>query len=143
MKDSLSGFSGETNFPPQNREKTRKASCSFNPEDVFEALENYRLREKAEEFFRDEKQCVDGRGARLWHPDAPRDRMFAQFVALGYRCFVMKKIRAVKALLEKEGERKAKERRKLEKGLLNWLKQRSLAQIFDWFDGLEETTVDT
>ena len=55
----------------------------------------------------------------------------------------MKKIRAVKALLEKEGERKAKERRKLEKGLLNWLKQRSLAQLFDGFDCLEETKVDT
>ena len=27
--------------------------------------------------------------------------------------------------------------------LLNWLKQRSLAQIFDWFDCLEETTVKT
>lgn len=36
-----------------------------------------------------------------------------------------------------------RERRKLEKGLLNWLKQRSLAQLLDWFDCLEETTVDT
>lgn len=36
-----------------------------------------------------------------------------------------------------------RERRKLEKGLLNWLKQRSLAQLFDGFDCLEETKVDT
>ena len=113
------------------------------PLDVFEALENYRPRKRIEEFFRDEKQCVDGRRARIWHPDALRGRMFAQFVALGYRCFVIKKIRAVKTLLEKEGERKTKERRKLEKGLLNWVKQRSLAQIFDWSDCLEETTVNT
>ena len=26
---------------------------------------------------------------------------------------------------------------------MNWVKQRSLAQIFDWFDCLEETTVKT
>lgn len=71
------------------------------PLDVFEALENYRPRKRIEEFFRDEKQCVDGRRARIWHPDAFRGRMFAQFVALGYRCFVIKKIRAVKTLLEK------------------------------------------
>lgn len=131
------------NYPPQIRSRSVVPINSFNPEDVFEALENYRLREKTEEFFRDEKQCVDGRRARIWHPDAFRGRMFAQFVALGYRCFVIKKIRAVKTLLEKEDERKTKERRKLEKGLLNWVKQCSLAQIFDWFDGLEETTVDT
>ena len=29
------------------------------------------------------------------------------------------------------------------KKLLNWLNQRSLAQIFDWFDCLKETTVRT
>lgn len=36
-------------------------------------------------------------------------------------------------------ERTAQQERKL----LNWLNQRSLAQIFDWFDGPEETTVRT
>ena len=32
-------------------------------------------------------------------------------------------------------------RLELERKLLNWLKQRSLTQIFDWFNCLEETTV--
>lgn len=39
--------------------------------------------------------------------------------------------------------KKTARRIELEKGLLNWLRQRSLAQIFDWFDCLEETTVKT
>lgn len=38
---------------------------------------------------------------------------------------------------------KTEKRLELERKLLNWLKQRSLAQIFDWFDCLEETTVKT
>lgn len=116
---------------------------SNTPLDTFEALENYRLRERIEELFQDEKGCVDGRRTRLWHPDALRGRMFAQFVALGYRCFIMKRIRAVKAVLGKEEPGKTQDRLKLERSLLNWLKQRSLAQILDWYDCVEETTVKT
>jgi len=116
---------------------------SNTPLEVFEALANYRMRERIEELFQDEKGSVDGRRPRLWYPDALRGRMFVQFVALCYRCFIMKKIRAVKEMLCKDEEQKTKERLKLERGLQNWLKQRSLAQIFDWFDCLEETTVKT
>ena len=65
------------NYPPQIRSRSVVPINSFNPEDVFEALENYRPRKRIEEFFRDEKQCVDGRRARIWHPDALRGRMFA------------------------------------------------------------------
>ena len=46
-------------------------------------------------------------------------------------------------MLGKDDGKKTARRLDLEKGLLNWLKQRSLAQIFDWFDCLEETTVKT
>lgn len=116
---------------------------SNTPLEVFEALENYRMRERIEELFQDEKGCVDGRRPRLWYPDALRGRMFVQFVALCYRCFIMKKIKAVKEMLGKEDGQKTAKRLELEKQLLNWLKQRSLAQIFDWFDCLEETTVKT
>jgi len=113
------------------------------PLGVFEALEDYRMRERIEELFQDEKESVDGRRPRLWYPDALRGRMFVQFVALCYRCFIMKKIRAVKNMLGKEDGQKTKQRLEQEKSLLSWLKQRSLAQIFDWFDCLEETTVKT
>ena len=103
---------------------------------MFEALEDYRLREKIEELFQDEKGSVDGRCPSIWHPDALQGRAFGQFIALCYRCFVVKKIKAVKEILDKDDGRKTARRLELEKGLLNWLRQRSLAQIFDWFDCL-------
>ena len=101
------------------------------------------MRERIEELFQDEKGSVDGRRPRIWYPDALRGRMFVQFIALCYRCFIVKKIKAVKEMLGKDDGKKTAKRLDLEKGLLNWLKQRSLAQIFDWFDCLEETTVKT
>ena len=113
------------------------------PLDVFEALEDYRMRERIEELFQAEKENVDGRCPRIWYQDALRGRMFVQFIALCYRCFIVKKIKAVKELLGKDDGKKTARRLELEKGLLNWLRQRSLAQIFDWFDCLEETTVKT
>ena len=117
--------------------------ASNAPLAVFEALEDYRMRERIEELFQDEKGSVDGRRPRIWYPDALRGRMFVQFIALCYRCFIVKKIKAVKETLGKDDGKKTAKRLELEKGLLNWLKQRSLAQIFDWFDCLEETTVKT
>ncbi len=116
---------------------------SDTPMEVFDALENYRMRERIEELFQDEKGGVDGRRPRLWHPDALRGRMFVQFVSLCYRCFIEKRIRDLKETLGRSDERKTAGRLALEKKLLNWLNQRSLAQIFDWFDCLEETTVKT
>ena len=113
------------------------------PLEVFEALEDYRMRERIEELFQAEKENADGRRPRLWHPDALKGRMFVQFISLCYRCFIMKKIKAMKSALGKEDGQKTEKRLELERKLLNWLKQRSLAQIFDWFDCLEETTVKT
>ena len=111
--------------------------------EVFEALEDYRMRERIEELFQAEKENADGRRPRLWYPDALRGRMFVQFVSLCYRCFIMKRIKAVKATLGVDDGQKTEKRLELERKLLNWLRQRSLAQIFDWFDCLEETTVKT
>lgn len=116
---------------------------SNTPLDVFEALENYRLRERIEELFQDEKNSVDGRRPRLWNSDALRGRMFVQFVALCYRCFIMKKIRLIKETLCSDIENKSQKQINLEKSLKTWLEQRSLAQILDWFDCLETTTVRT
>ena len=116
---------------------------SNTPLGVFEALEYYRMRERIEELFQSEKENVDGRRPRLWYPDALRGRMFVQFVALCYRCFIVKKIKTVKAMLGEDDGKKTARQLELERKLLNWLNQRSLAQIFDWFDCLEETTVKT
>ena len=134
-----------------NEEECKKAREYFGyfvlvrnaPLDVFDALRNYRLREKIEELFQVEKSSVDGRRPRLWSPDALRGRMFVQFIALGYRCFIMKKIRHIKETLCCDSEHKPQKQLDLEKSLKNWLEQRSLAQILDWYDCIETTTVAT
>jgi hypothetical protein len=111
--------------------------------DTFAALENYRLREKIEEVFAVQKGGLDGARPRIWHPDNLRGRQFAQFVSLGYHCFLTKKIKEVRSGLGKEEAGKPQSIIKLEKKLDQWLEQRSLAQILDWFDCVETTTVQT
>ena len=111
--------------------------------DTFSALENYRLREKIEELFAVQKGSLDGARPRTWYPDNLRGRQFVQFVSLGYHCFLTKKIKEVEARLGKNEPGKTKALLKLEKKLEKWLKQRSLAQILDWFDCIETTQVKT
>jgi len=111
--------------------------------DTFEALENYRLREKIEELFADQKGGLDGARPRTWYPDNLRGRQFVQFVALGYHCFLTNKINDLKAGLGKNGTGKTEALIALEKKLGKWLNQRSLSQILDWFDCVETTNVQT
>jgi transposase len=111
--------------------------------DTFTALENYRMREKIEELFAVQKGRLDGARPRTWYPDNLRGRQFAQFISLGYHCFLTKKIKEVQARLSKKDPEKTKALIKLEKKLENWLAQRSLAQILDWFDCIETTRVQT
>lgn len=110
---------------------------------TFTALENYRLREKIEELFGVQKGGLDGARPRTWYPDNLRGRQFAQFVSLGYHCFLTKKIKDVRDRLGKNESEKSKALVKLEKKLDKWLEQRSLAQILDWFDCIETTNVQT
>lgn len=115
---------------------------SNKAQDCFEALEDYRLREKTEEAFGIYKEYCDGRKPRVWTGDRLRGRQFVQIIALSYRCWLIGKVREIKELLAKwlvEKEKKS-EKSKAEK-LLSWLDNRSLAQILDWFDCIEETTV--
>jgi len=111
--------------------------------DTFEALKNYRLREKIEEFFADQKGSFDGRKPRTWYPDSLRGRQFVQFVGLGYMCFITKRIKELQETLGVEEDGKTKYQINLEKKLKTWLEQHSLTQIFDWFDCIETTTVKT
>jgi transposase len=110
---------------------------------TFTALENYRLREKIEELFAVQKGRLDGARPRTWYPDSLRGRQFAQFVSLGYHCFLTKKIKEVRAKLGKNQAGKTKALVDLENKLDKWLAQRSLAQVLDWFDCIETTTVKT
>jgi hypothetical protein len=111
--------------------------------DTFTALENYRLREKIEELFAVQKGRIDGARPRTWYPDNLRGRQFSQFVALGYYCFLTKKIKQLQARLGKKEPGKTEALIKLERKLDNWLAQRSLAQILDWFDCIETTEIQT
>jgi len=119
------------------------ALASNQAMDTFTALENYRLREKVEELFAVQKGGLDGARPRTWYPDNLRGRQFVQFIALGYHCFLTKKIKEVRATLGGKEEGKTKACLKLEKKLDRWLDQRSLAQILDWFDCIETTNVQT
>ena len=111
--------------------------------DTFTALENYRLREKIEELFGVEKGGLDGARPRTWYPDNLRGRQFVQFIALGYHCFLTKKIKEMRNGLGKNESEKPKALVKLEKKLDKWLEQCSLAQILDWFDCIETTNART
>ncbi len=111
--------------------------------DTFAALGDYRLREKIEELFADQKGGLDGARPRTWYPDNLRGRQFVQFVALCYHCFLSKKIKEMQAKLGKNESGKTKALVTLEKKLDKWLRQRSLVQILDWFDCIETTKVQT
>ncbi|MDD5597832.1 MAG: transposase [Victivallaceae bacterium] len=111
--------------------------------ETFTALQNYRLREKVEELFAEQKGGLDGARPRTWYPDNLRGRQFVQFVALGYHCFLTKKINEMRSRLGKQENGKTKALVNLENKLDKWLEQRSLAQILDWFDCIETTSVRT
>ena len=111
--------------------------------DTFEALRDYRLREKIEELFAIDKGSMDGRRPRTWYPDNLRGRQFVQFIGLGYYCFLSNRLRDVQGRLGIPSADKTATRLKLEMKLKNWLKNRSLQQILDWFDCIERTDVKT
>ena len=113
------------------------------PMETFEALENYRMRERIEEAFADQKGSIDSRRPRVWYPDNLRGRMFVQFVALGYLCHLQRRLKEVRAELGRNTSKMTKEQLALENKLAAWLDSHSIAQIMDWFDCIETTTCQT
>ena len=137
--------------------------------DASEALRLYRLREKIEEMFAIYKGDADGRRPRTWHPDRLRGRQLAQFVALGYRAFLVNRLEAVRdalrdyldleASLRKQAgdseDSRSELRRlfaengitsqegKLRGSLLSWMTGRPLHKLLSWFECMEETHVKT
>ena len=142
------GGKAKVTFKSDAIRKARKylgyfALVSNQAMDTFEALRNYRLRERIEENFGIDKRYLDGRRPRLWTADALRGRQFVQFVGLGYLSWFMKRIDEIEECLGKETDGKNKEEIKLEKNLKSWLKTKSKVDIFDWFDCVETTVVTT
>ena len=73
-------------------------------------------------------------------------RIFCQFVAFGYEAFFQKKMRELKeslAVPTGDPTHDKSEMFRKEKGLLNWLNKMSVAKLMDWFDAVQETTVNT
>lgn len=119
------------------------ALVSNEVKDAEEALKSYRLREKIEELFNVQKNGMDGSRPRVWHPDSLQGRLFVQFVALGYHCYLTKRIGEIKERLGTEKDGKTKTELDLEVSLKKWLEARSLIQVLEWFDCVKTTSVMT
>lgn len=114
--------------------------------DASSALREYRLREKTEEGFRLDKQYNDAHVTRVKSTESLEGRFFCQFVAYGYEAFFQKELNRLKGSLAVPNGDPAHDKSdvfKKEKALLNWLKGMSVAKLFDWFDAIQETTVDS
>lgn len=114
--------------------------------DSFSALREYRLREKTGEGFRLDKQHNDAHVTRSKSTEALEGRFFCQFAAYGYEAFFQKKLRELKNSLAVPTGDPAHDKSdtfKKEKALLNWLNSMSVAKLFDWFDAVQETTVNS
>ena len=109
--------------------------------ETFEALKEYRLREKIEESYRIQKGQIDGGCTRSWYDDNYTGRVFCQMVALGYQLYFQEAVTAVKKSLEKELVSGAENEtnRKVKDALRKWLNQLSFVGILDWFDCIEQT----
>ena len=119
---------------------------SNNKMGTFDALREYRLREKTEEGFRIDKQYNDAHVTRSKTTTSLEGRFFCQFVAYGYEEFFQNEINRVKASLAVPTGDPAHDNSgtfKKEKALLNWLNKMSVAKLFDWFDAVQETSVNT
>lgn len=117
---------------------------SNNKMDTFDALREYRLREKTEEGFRIDKQYNDAHVTRSKTTASLEGRFFCQFIAYGYEEFFQNAISKVKeSLAVPTGDPKHdnSDTFRKEKALLNWLNKMSVAKLFDWFDAVQETTV--
>ena len=119
------------------------ALASNREMDTFRALRLYRLRNGLEDHWVQGKRFCDGRRTRCHSGDVLHGRRFAQFAALCYRAKFCKKLKEIKAVLAKPDPAKTQARLKQEKKLLSWLEDRSVQDIFDWFDCIQTTTADT
>ncbi len=114
--------------------------------EAFSALREYQLRERTEEGFRIDKQYNDAHVTRSKTTPSLEGRFFCQFIAYGYEEFFRQALNNVKSTLavpSGDPEHDNSDIFKREKALLNWLNKMSVAKIFDWFDAIQETTVNT
>lgn len=106
---------------------------------AFEALREYRLREKIEESYRLQKSQGDGNNTRAWYDDNYSGRVFCQMVALGYQLYLREAISRVKDAVSVRQETDSESEWKQKEALKKWLDQKSQVDILDWFDCIEVT----
>ena len=114
--------------------------------DTFEALREYQLRERTEEGFRLDKQYNDANVTRSKTTPSLEGRFFCQFVAYGYEEYFRQALNRIKcelAVPNGDPDHDSSDIFKKEKALLNWLNKMSIPKLFDWFDAVQETTVNT
>ncbi len=114
--------------------------------ETFSALREYQLRERTEEGFRMDKQYNDAHVTRSKTTPSLEGRLFCQFIAYGYEEFFRQALNHMKSTLavpNGDPEHDHSDIFKREKALLNWLNKMSVAKLFDWFDAVQETTVNT
>ena len=114
--------------------------------DTFEALREYQLRERTEEGFRIDKQYNDASVTRSKTTPSLEGRFFCQFIAYGYEEYFRQALNRVKSELavpNGDPDHDNSDTFKKEKALLNWLNKMSIPKLFDWFDAVQETTVNT
>ena len=112
----------------------------------FEALIEYRLRERTEEGFRLDKQYNDAHVTRFKTTPSLEGRLFCQFVAYGYEAFLQNAVSKMKRTLavpNGDPEHDKIDNLRKEKALLNWLNKMSIAKLMDWFDAVQETSINT
>lgn len=115
------------------------ALLSNKKTETFEALYEYRLREKIEEAYRLQKSQSDGKKTRVWHDDNYKGRVFCQMVALGYQLYFREAVLRVKKLLAVRQDSDTESTWEAKEALKKWLDQMSEVEILDWFDSVEET----
>lgn len=112
------------------------------------AFSTYINREHIEDYFRAEKQTVDGNTVRSWYGDNYMGRMIIQFVALCYEDCLWQKIKTIKQSLRNDiNQSKIDKHDKVLAGkkqkLLTWLNSMSLQDILAWFDAIEMVEVSS
>ena len=73
-------------------------------------------------------------------------RLFCQFVAYGYENYLQNAVNKEKVALavpNGDPEHDKPDNMRKEKALLNWLNKMSIPKLMDWFDAVQETTVNT
>lgn len=117
---------------------------SNTEKDREKALTIYRKREHIEDHYEKLKNIAEGSKPRVWDDWKFRGRQFVQFVCLGYFDFLYKKLKDLKQSLGLPNGDELHDLEvniKEEKKVKSWIENKSLHEILDWFDCVEQVNL--